>query len=47
MAQQGAALAHLAVAAILDILLPVEEPVWDLVGARVGHNGHDALQLLS
>ncbi len=39
--------AHLAVAAILDVLLPVQEPVGDLVGAGVGHDGHDALQLLS
>lgn len=39
--------AHLAVAAVLDVLLPVQEPVGDLVGAGVGHDGHDALQLLS
>ena len=40
------ALPCLAVAAVLNVLLPVQEPVGDLVGAGVGHDGHDALQLL-
>mmetsp|Transcript_20181 Transcript_20181/g.59905 ORF Transcript_20181/g.59905 Transcript_20181/m.59905 type:complete len:215 (-) Transcript_20181:20-664(-) len=34
-------------AARLVVLLPVEEPVGDLVLARVGHDGHQALKLLS
>lgn len=39
-------MSHLAESAIAHILLPVEEPVGDLVGAGVGHNGHHSLQLL-
>ena len=31
---------------VLEILLPVEEPVGDLVLAGVLHNGHDTLDLL-
>ena len=31
---------------VLDVLLPVEEPVGDLVLARVLHNGDDFLNLL-
>ncbi len=41
--QVGHDLARLA---ILDVLLPVEEPVWDLVLARVLHDGHDLVDLL-
>merc|ERR550525_1296224 len=37
---------HLSEAAVLDVLLPVEEPVGDLVLAGVGHHGDDALNLL-
>lgn len=36
---------YLAVFAVLDVLLPVEEPVWDFVLARVLHDGHHALNL--
>ena len=36
----------LRVLAVLDVLLSVEEPVGDLVLARVLHDGHDALQLV-
>lgn len=36
----------LAVFAILHILLPVEEPVWDFVLARILHDGHHTLDLL-
>jgi transposase len=36
---------RLAVFAILDILLSVEEPVWDLVLARIRHNRDDLLNL--
>jgi len=43
---KSAARPCLRVAAVLDVLLPVQEPVGDLVGAGVGHDGHDALQLL-
>lgn len=37
----------LRVAAILDVLLPVEEPVGNLVCTRVADDGHDRLKLLS
>merc|ERR550525_103422 len=37
---------HLSEAAVLHVLLPVEEPVGDLVLARVGHHRDDALNLL-
>ncbi len=37
--------AYLAVFAILDVLLPVEEPVWDFVLARILHDGHHTLDL--
>merc|ERR1711879_196409 len=37
---------HLAEAAVLDVLLSVEEPVGDLVLARVGHHRDDPLNLL-
>lgn len=36
---------HLAVFAVLHILLPVQEPVWDFVLARILHDGHHALNL--
>lgn len=36
---------YLAVLAILDIFLPVEEPVRDFVLAWVLHNGHDPFNL--
>lgn len=36
---------HLAVLPIFDILLSVEEPVWDLVLARILHDGHHTLHL--
>lgn len=35
----------LAVFAILVVLLSVQKPVRDLVLTRVGHNGHDAVDL--
>lgn len=35
----------LAVTTILDIFLPVEEPVRDFVLARVGHNSHHTFNL--
>ena len=38
-------LTYLAVLAILDVLLSVEEPVRDFVLARVLHDGHDSLHL--
>lgn len=38
---------HLAVLAVLDILLPVQEPVWDLVLPRVLHDGHHTLHLVA
>ncbi len=41
--QVGHDLARLAV---LDVLLPVKEPVGDLVLARVLHDGHDLVDLL-
>ena len=31
--------------AILNILLPVKEPIWDLVLTRVVHDGDDLLNL--
>jgi len=31
---------------ILDVLLPVEEPIGDLVLARVLHDGHNLVDLL-
>lgn len=37
---------HLGKAASLVVLLPVEEPVRDLVGAWVGHDAHHALELI-
>lgn len=37
---------HLTVLAILNVLLSVEEPVWDLVLAGVAHDSHDLLNLL-
>lgn len=40
-------LTHLAVFAILDILLPVEEPVWDFVLTRILHDGHHTFHLKS
>lgn len=36
---------YLWVLAILDILLPVEKPVWDFVLTRVLHNGYNSLHL--
>ncbi len=36
---------HLAVFAVLDVLLPVEEPVGDFVLARILHDGHHTLNL--
>lgn len=36
---------HLAVFSIFDILLSVEEPVWDFVLARILHDGHHTLNL--
>lgn len=39
------AVTYLAVFAILDVLLPVEEPVRDFVLARILHDGHHALNL--
>lgn len=33
------------VLAILNILLTIEEPVWDLVLARILHNGDNALKI--
>lgn len=36
---------HLAVFAVLDVLLPVQEPVWDFVLARILHDGHHPLHL--
>lgn len=36
---------HLAVFSIFYILLSVEEPVWDLVLARILHDRHHALNL--
>ena len=39
------AVTHLAVFAILDVLLPVEEPVRDFVLARILHDGHHTLDL--
>lgn len=36
---------HLAVFSIFDILLSVEEPVWDFVLARILHDGHHTLDL--
>lgn len=36
---------HLAVFSIFDILLSVEEPVWDFVLARILHDGHHTLHL--
>lgn len=38
---------HLGVAAVLMILLPVEEPVRDFEGARVGDDDHDGFELSS
>lgn len=38
-------LTYLAVFAVLDIFLPVEEPVWDFVLARVLHDSHHTLHL--
>lgn len=38
---------HLSIPAILVILLPIQEPVWDLERAGVGYDDHDALQLCS
>lgn len=35
----------LCVTTILDILLSIEEPVWDLVLTRIGHYCHNALNL--
>ena len=37
---------HLGSLAVLDVPLPVEEPVGDLVLARVLHDGHDLVDLL-
>lgn len=37
---------HLGKFAILDILLPVEEPVRDLVLSRIGHDGDQFLNLV-
>jgi hypothetical protein len=31
---------------ILDILLSVEKPIWDLVLARVLHDGHDSFKFV-
>ena len=36
---------HLTVFAVLDVLLPVQEPVWDFVLARILHDGHHTLHL--
>jgi len=36
----------LRVLAVLDVLLPVEEPVWNLVLARVRHHGNHLLHLV-
>lgn len=41
----AAAFTHLAVFAVLHVLLPVEEPVWDFVLARILHDGHHTLDL--
>ena len=38
---------HLGEPSGLVVLLPVEEPVGDLVLAGVGHDGHETLELLS
>lgn len=35
----------LTVFAILNVFLPVEEPVWDFVLARILHDGHHTLHL--
>jgi len=37
---------RLRVLAVLDVLLPVEEPVWNLVLARVRHHGNHLLHLV-
>ena len=37
---------ELFVLTVLDVLLPVEEPIGDLVLARVLHDGHDLVDLL-
>lgn len=39
------AVTYLTVFAVLDVLLPVEEPVGDFVLARILHDGHHALNL--
>lgn len=43
--EQTLLVTYLAVFAILDVLLPVEEPVWDFVLARILHDGHHPLNL--
>lgn len=43
--KQQLPITHLAVFAVLHVLLPVEEPVWDFVLARILHDGHHTLDL--